>query len=105
MADEKVIKIMDQVHDIIFGSLQGDDDEEIDSVFEKLRTRLLDHIERDAANSSDYYYVPEPSDHHSWLLSICRIIQRLVKVKIPTEKILDHARSLTHEQIHHIQHH
>ncbi|CAF3284575.1 unnamed protein product, partial [Rotaria sp. Silwood2] len=92
---------MGKVYDVIFGSLEADDDEEFDSLLKKLRTRFLAQIQRDAANSSKYYYISEPTEAR--ILSIYDIVQRLANVIIPNKKIREHIQSLTHEQIDHIQ--
>ncbi|CAF3968848.1 unnamed protein product, partial [Rotaria sp. Silwood1] len=104
--DTEVIKLIDQAYGVIFGSLETNDDEELETVFEKSRTRFMDEIQHDAANSSHYYYVPEiqQTDPNGWLESICRTIEHWFNVKISSEKIRGRASPSSTEQFDHVQH-
>ncbi|CAF3926047.1 unnamed protein product, partial [Rotaria sp. Silwood1] len=104
--DTEVIKLIDQAYGVIFGSLEANDDEELETVFEKSRTHFVDEIQHDAANSSHYYYVPEiqQTDPNGWLESICGTIEQWFNVKISSEKLLESVTWLPKKHIVHVQH-
>ncbi|CAF2102592.1 unnamed protein product [Rotaria magnacalcarata] len=88
--EDEIIKIIDMMHGAIFGSFQtNDDEEEMETLLEKSRMSFLGQIQRDAAESSDYYYIPKPSNPDDWLQSIIKFLENRFQLRINSEYI-DH---------------
>jgi len=93
--DEKIIKLLDKVQNVIFGDLQSHSNEQVDFLLKNIRKRFLDNVKTDAIHSSDFYFFPEPNDQSSWLSSICNVIERFTQITIPVDEIVAYMKSIT----------
>ncbi|CAF1342132.1 unnamed protein product [Rotaria magnacalcarata] len=93
--DEKIIKLIDKVGNVIFGDLQSHSNPHVDTLLKDIRKRLLDQIKLDGLQSSQFYYLPVPKDPSSLASIICDAVKNFHPIKIPMEDILAYMKSIT----------
>lgn len=92
--DEKMTQLVKKVDKVIFGDLATNSNPRYETMFKEMRQHFLNKLREDRDQSSDFYYFPEPKDHHSWLSSVCYAVEAFNKIKLPFENLLEHLKSI-----------